>query len=65
MPDIIDVSISAPKEEVMEKVTDVVCGMEIDPATAAGTKEYNGQTYYFCSESCKTRFAADPDMFVK
>jgi Cu+-exporting ATPase len=30
-------------------VHDPVCGMDIDPATAAGTSEYKGQTYYFCS----------------
>ena len=36
----------------MEK--DVVCGMQIDPAKAAGTSEYQGKTYYFCSKSCKS-----------
>jgi YHS domain-containing protein len=30
-------------------VHDPVCGMDIDPVTAAGTSEYKGQTYYFCS----------------
>jgi YHS domain-containing protein len=29
----------------MATVKDPVCGMEIDPATAAGSKEYEGQTY--------------------
>jgi Cu+-exporting ATPase len=35
---------------------DVVCGMQIDPAKAAGTSEFNGKTYYFCSKSCKAKF---------
>ncbi|MBP1694589.1 MAG: hypothetical protein H6Q37_2472, partial [Chloroflexi bacterium] len=26
---------------------DPVCGMDIDPKTAAGESEYQGQTYYF------------------
>jgi YHS domain-containing protein len=30
----------------MEK--DVVCGMQVDPAKAAGHSEFNGKTYYFC-----------------
>ena len=40
--------------------TDAVCGMEIDPATAAGAWPYEGITYYFCSVGCLERFKADP-----
>ena len=47
----------------MEK--DVVCGMLIDPATAAGTSQYNGKTYYFCSASCKAKFDANPKQYAK
>ena len=47
----------------MEK--DVVCGMQVDPAKAAGSSEYNGKTYYFCSKGCKTKFDANPGQFVK
>ena len=35
----------------MEK--DVVCGMQVDPAKAAGSSEYNGKTYYFCSKGAR------------
>jgi len=38
----------------MEK--DPVCGMEVDPKTAAGKSEYQGHTYYFCSPGCKRDF---------
>ena len=38
--------------------TDPVCGMTIDPATAAGTSTKDGETIYFCSRSCKTSFDA-------
>ena len=44
---------------------DVVCGMQVDPAKAAGKSEYNGKTYYFCSNMCKNRFDADPGKFAK
>jgi YHS domain-containing protein len=47
----------------MEK--DVVCGMQVDPAKAAGSSEYNGKTYYFCAKGCKTKFDANPKQYVK
>lgn len=43
------------------KVTDPVCGMQIDPDKAAGKSEYRGQTYRFCSESCKKAFDVEPE----
>ncbi len=46
------------------KVHDVVCGMDIDPATAVGKSEYKGQTYYFCSAGCKRAFDKDPEKYV-
>ena len=51
------------KEVYMEK--DVVCGMQVDPAKAAGTSQYNGRTYYFCSKGCKAKFDANPSQFAK
>ena len=47
-----------------ELVKDLVCGMEIDPETAAGKSEYQGTTYYFCAVGCKTDFDADPQQFL-
>jgi hypothetical protein len=41
-------------------VTDPVCGMTVDPATAAAGVSYAGQEYHFCGEGCAQRFAADP-----
>jgi len=43
---------------------DPVCGMTVDPASAAGSHVYAGQTYYFCAKHCLDRFAADPARFV-
>ena len=45
-------------------VQDPVCHMDIDPATAAGTSEYNGQTYYFCSPGCKKSFDKEPEKYL-
>jgi Cu+-exporting ATPase len=44
---------------------DPVCGMTVQPATAAGSYEYRGTTYYFCNPSCLNRFKADPESFLK
>ncbi len=44
---------------------DPVCGMQVDPQKAAGQSQHNGQTYYFCSESCKQKFDQNPAQFMK
>jgi P-type Cu+ transporter len=49
---------------VQAKVKDPVCGMTISPENAAGTSEYQGETYYFCSPACKGRFDANPAQFA-
>ena len=51
------------RTDIIEK--DVVCGMQVDPAKAAGTSQYNGKTYYFCSKGCKTKFDANPAQYAK
>lgn len=45
-------------------VKDPVCGMDVDPKTAAGKSEYKGQTYYFCSLGCKKAFDKEPQKYV-
>src|SRR5437899_12520662 len=40
---------------------DPICGMTVDPATAAGSHDHRGQRYYFCGLSCLERFKADPE----
>jgi P-type Cu+ transporter len=52
------------KEETMANVKDPVCGMEIDPATAAASEEYEGTTYYFCSRNCHESFVAQPEKYA-
>jgi Cu+-exporting ATPase len=38
------------------KVRDPVCGMEVDPQSAAGSTSRDGTTYYFCSTHCLEKF---------
>jgi len=48
-----------------ETAHDPVCHMDIDPATAAGTSDYEGVTYYFCGRGCKLDFEEDPAGVLK
>ncbi|HXG86063.1 MAG TPA: heavy metal translocating P-type ATPase [Pyrinomonadaceae bacterium] len=50
---------------VTTKTIDPVCGMEIDPNGAAGTSEFAGETFYFCSPACKEKFDAAPQNYIK
>lgn len=43
---------------------DPVCGMTVQPATAAGSYEYRGKTYYFCATRCLERFRSDPAYYL-
>ena len=45
--------------------TDPICGMTVEPATAAGRFEYEGVPYYFCSTHCLDRFRAAPSQYVE
>jgi P-type Cu+ transporter len=53
-----------PVTEQPGTVIDPVCGMQVDPATAAGSADHNGVTYWFCSAGCRDAFAADPDRYT-
>jgi Cu+-exporting ATPase len=51
--------------EAAAEVLDPVCGMMIDPADAAATYDYKGQTYYFCMQDCADRFQAEPEKYLQ
>ena len=44
---------------------DPVCKMEVNPQTAAGRSQYEGQTYHFCSQECKQKFDRNPEQYAK
>ncbi len=46
-------------------MTDPICGMEVEPNSAAGKHQHNGQVYYFCSVHCLERFKSDPAKFLQ
>jgi P-type Cu+ transporter len=59
---------SPSESEVMQKTEqrstnlaiDPVCGMSVDPQTSRFSVSHKGKTVHFCSESCRTKFSADP-----
>jgi len=50
-------------EFAMSQVKDPVCGMLIDPETAAGSTTFESQEVYFCSDQCRRDFEADPGRY--
>lgn len=48
----------------VETHIDPVCGMTVEPARAAGSTEYSGKTWYFCSKHCLERFRASPERYL-
>ena len=43
---------------------DPICGMTVEPESAAGKFDYEGQTYYFCSVHCQKLFQTDPAKYL-
>jgi Cu+-exporting ATPase len=49
----------------VSQAKDPVCGMAVDTATAAGGRVvYESEELYFCSDSCRRTFEAEPERFV-
>jgi len=45
-------------------VKDPVCGMSVDPKNAAAAAVHGGNTYYFCSTSCRDKFEPAPQQYI-
>lgn len=43
---------------------DPVCMMEVDPRSATAMVVHRGHGYYFCSDTCRNKFNADPNIFI-
>ncbi len=50
---------------ISNAVVDPVCGMTVDPDTAAGSVTYSGTTHYFCSRHCQQKFEAGPEKYIE
>ncbi|WP_217571664.1 heavy metal translocating P-type ATPase [Mesorhizobium sp. GbtcB19] len=45
-------------------IRDPVCGMMVDPAAGKPTAEHDGRKFHFCSERCRAKFVADPEIHL-
>ena len=45
--------------------TDPVCGMKVKRTPGSVSAEYAGTIYYFCSETCRKKFLADPKRYAE
>ena len=52
------------RRPTMAEAIDPVCGMTVDPESAAAKREYNGTTYYFCNPGCAKAFDRTPETFL-
>jgi YHS domain-containing protein len=43
---------------------DVVCGMQVEKTTAPAQTVHGGRAFYFCSDRCRDRFAANPGKYA-
>ena len=48
----------------MRQEIDPVCGMTVEPESAAAKTEYKGTVYYFCNPGCAKAFDRKPEAFV-
>ncbi len=59
-----EVDRAVPLNEIVT-ATDPGCGMTVAPRTAKHRHRFDGQTYYFCSGSCREAFAATPAKYLR
>ncbi|MBA1347535.1 heavy metal translocating P-type ATPase [Rhizobium sp. WYCCWR 11146] len=45
-------------------IRDPVCGMTVDPQAGKPSLDHDGRIYHFCSEGCRTKFAAAPEDYL-
>lgn len=43
---------------------DPVCGMTVDPTKTPHRHVHRGETHFFCSAGCRTKFAAHPGKYL-
>jgi len=49
----------------MEKVWDVVCGMQGDTEKWKSKSEHQGKSYHFCCDGCKGAFERSPEYHLQ
>lgn len=50
--------------QTAEIVRDPVCGMTVDPTAGKPKATFEGHSYHFCSEGCRTKFVTEPQAYL-
>jgi Cu+-exporting ATPase len=58
-------TVDHPGHQPTATAIDPVCGMSVDPASAANHAEHAGHRYFFCGARCRERFVAMPARFLE
>ena len=59
-----DLEMAQPAKAGRSIAHDPVCGMTVDPQTTAHHASHEGHDYHFCSAGCRTKFVADPALYL-
>lgn len=52
------------KRDAGDPIKDPVCGMNVETKKATAATVYQGNTYYFCSTTCRDKFEQAPEKFA-
>jgi YHS domain-containing protein len=47
------------------KFIDPVCGMDVEPGKTKLVSVYQGRSYWFCAETCRRAFEANPNKYLE
>ena len=56
-------SLNEEEDHMAESERCPVCGMQVDPESSP-SESYDGTTYHFCSNDCRTAFQQEPQSYV-
>jgi len=64
LPEVVTLYAVTLSDSVRQRAIDPVCQMQVDRKTAAGSQDFEGRQYWFCSGACSDRFAKRPSDFI-
>lgn len=58
-------TVETPVKDSPARTIDPVCGMDVEPGRTKLVSVHKGHSYWFCAESCRRAFEADPNKYVE
>ena len=57
-------TVETPVKDSQTRTIDPVCGMDVEPGRTKLVSVHKGHSYWFCAESCRRAFEADPNKYM-